>query len=160
MKCTPECSVSGLTRAAQQVDHWPSRYIDCSRLVEKCTNNPRRRGLRSDTLRTRADAQVEAPNHHTIIIEIAARAKTPRICKSPGREDAMQPTFAEIFPKKKILSSSEKEQNDGRKSKRITISKMKLFRMSCWEEDNNNNNNKNDSNEIVNKKVIERQQDY
>lgn len=32
---------------------------------------------------------------------------------------------------------------------------MKLFRMSCWEEDNNNNNNKNDSNEIVNKKVIE-----
>jgi hypothetical protein len=30
--------------------------------------------------------------------------------------------------------------------------------MSCWEEDNNNN--KNDSNEIVNKKVIEGQQDY
>jgi hypothetical protein len=62
------------------------------------------------------------------------------------------------FQKKKILSSSEKEQNDGRKSKSITISKMKLFRMSCWEEDNNNN--KNDSNEIVNKKVIEGQQDY
>jgi hypothetical protein len=127
--------------------------------VEKCTNNPRRRGLRSDTLRTRADAQVEAPNHHTIIIEIAARAKTPRICKSPGREGC-DPTDVcrDLSKKKKILSSSEKEQNDGRKSKSITISKMKLFRMSCWEEDNNNN--KNDSNEIVNKKVIEGQQDY
>jgi hypothetical protein len=118
MKCTPECSVSGLTRAAQQVDHWPSRYIDCTRLVEKCTNNPRRRGLRSDTLRTRADAQVEAPNHHTIIIEIAARAKTHRICKSPGREGC-DPTDVcrDLSKKKKFLAR--------RRRSRMTEGKVK-----------------------------------